>query len=743
MTRRARVVRFVRRWARRLAWVVLATVVATAVAFELGHEALIDDGRFARPLDAVVVVDRDGVPLRRFAPGGIDTRWAALDEISPDVVEAFLAAEDARFYDHDGVDARALLRSVVRDLVPGGRLSGASTLSQQLVKLVYGRPHGLWEKPLEMARAIELERRMTKAEILEQYLNRVPMGNGIVGVARAAEVYFGRPVSELGLAEGALLAGIPQGPSITEPRRHLDRALRRRAYVLERMRALGWRDDASIDVALADVPAIGASPVGPWRAPRFVDRALDERMRHAVSGARLETTLDLAATEHADAALERTIVRLGARGVENGAAVAIANATGEILVYVGAAADDADGAALDLLRAPRQPGSTLKPFAYELFFEHGGTPATMLADVSSSMLGADGSLYVARDYDGLERGPVSARHALAGSLNLAALDVVGRVGSGAFVDRLSWLGFARAIDADRESAAIVLGGLDVTPLELVRAYATIARGGTPIGTTTLLGVEAPAVEGSLDPGAVALVRDVLEDGASRRVAFGRDLEDEARGPFALKTGTSSGFHDAWSVAFDDDVTAVVWLGSPSRAPMDAVSGFEAAAPIAAAILGELRGGAATEPRPDVLVTVEVCALSGHLPHAGCAHRAPERFVVGHTPTEPCDLHDGAGGVHLPTRFAEWLARSPHPELGIAPSERRPTIRSPRRGARLAIARGTAPEIPLRADGDVATWELDGAALASDRWAVVPGVHTLVAIGRTTRSEPVTFEVVLP
>lgn len=230
----AAVLRWLSRVARGAAVALLLVALALTTAFELGRDRLIDDAHLARPLDALAIVDRDGHALRHHLPDGIDTRWVALGDVDPDLVAAFLAAEDERFYEHAGIDGIALARALLGN-VSGARLSGASTLTQQVVKLAYGRPHGLWDKPIEMARAIELESRMSKDEILEQYLNRVPMGNGIIGVARAAEVYFEHDVSDLSLSEAALLAGIPQAPSITEPRRHLSRALRRRGYVLDRL----------------------------------------------------------------------------------------------------------------------------------------------------------------------------------------------------------------------------------------------------------------------------------------------------------------------------------------------------------------------------------------------------------------------------------------------------------------------------------------------------------------------------
>ena len=232
-----------------------------------------------------------------------------------------------------------MARALVTALRPWGRRSGASTITQQVVKRVYGRPYGLFSKLMEIPRAAALERIFTKDEILEQYLNRVPFGDRIQGVERASEEYFGRPANAVTLSQAALLAGVPQAPSVTEPRRHLDRALRRRDYVLAHLAALGHIDEETRARAAAEPPSIRDVPPRPDEAPRFVDAVLarwkDGRLDRR--GGPLHTSLDLELQRRADDLLQGAVARFAARGVENGAAVVLANATGEILAYVGAA----------------------------------------------------------------------------------------------------------------------------------------------------------------------------------------------------------------------------------------------------------------------------------------------------------------------------------------------------------------------------------------------------------------------
>ncbi len=746
---------------RRIARAMIAAAGATAalalvavIVFLFTPPTLwVDPARFTRPRDAFAVTDRHGAVLRQARVDGEDRRWVELPAVSPHLVAAFLAAEDARFFEHRGVDALATARAFAMNLRPWGRRSGASTLTQQLVKRVYGRPLGPLSKILEIARAAALERIFGKEEILEQYLNRVPFGDRIEGVARASEAYFGHDAASLSVAEAALVAGIPQAPSVTEPRRHLGRALRRRDHVLARMAALGRIDEETRLRAAAEVPLILAAAPRPNEAPRFVDAVLARYRAGRLdrSGGALATSLDLEIQRRTDAIMAGAVARFEGRGVRNGAAVVIANATGEILAYAGAARRaPAPGGGLDLLARRRQPGSALKPFVYELFFERGGTPATLLDDISLPRTGAGGAPFDARDYDGRERGPVRARVALGSSLNLAALDVAGRVGQDAIVARLRGLGVGHLEAADHYGAAAVLGGLDVTPLELASAYVALARGGTRVPLAYAPSPPAPG-ERVLGAEAAELTRDVLSDARVRADAFGADLSDLA-GRFALKTGTSSGFCDAWAAAFTDAVTVVVWLGDPEGRPLGGVSGFEAAAPAAARILAaaqeriDARVADAPERAPVRLVPASICADSGLRPGPRCHHVIEERFAPGALPAETCEAHDDAGDLVLPARYADWVRKTRPPGVSqsvvarVATSDE-PVVREPRDGARWLVdpARG-ATVVPLHAVVAGVTvpdvsWEVDGARLDGSGWTIQPGDHAVVAVWQGRRSRP--------
>ncbi|HJL02060.1 MAG TPA: transglycosylase domain-containing protein [Polyangiaceae bacterium LLY-WYZ-15_(1-7)] len=733
-----------------------ALLLLARLGYALAAPHLIDEARFAVPRGSLTLTDRHGAPLRYQRVDDRHRRWLRLEDAPPHLVDAVLAAEDARFREHDGVDLQASLRALAFLVTEGTPRSGASTITQQTVKLVYGRPHGLGSKPLEVLRALALEERMDKDAILEQYLNRLPYAAHVTGVAAAAESYFGKDVADLDLGEAALLAGLPQAPTRLDPRRDLDAALARRRTVLDRMRRFGFIDARAHRVALASRPRV--LPVArPWRAARFADRVLDLHRRGELRARdrRLRTSLDLDLQREAEALLEAAVDRFEGRGVTNGAAVILDNATGEVRAYVAAArrGPDQPGGMLDLLRARRQPGSTLKPFVYALLFERGGTPATVLDDVATPRSGAAGELFDAENYDGHERGPVRARVALASSLNLAAVDAASRVGAEELVARLGALGLRGLGDADRYGAAIALGGADVAPLDLARAYATLARGGRDL-SPSLLPRAALEDRKVIEGAAAVLVADILRDGSARRDAFGRDLEDLAGGPFALKTGTSSGFRDAWSAAFTDAFTVVVWLGDPAGRPLAGVSGFEAAAPTAARLVAATRRFEEAAPAPpDVgLETLAICPLSGARPGPGCPHAVPERFLARAAPTHVCPWHRPDGTAELPPRYAGWQARVARAGLRVAPREDaahaagrltsgRLVIVRPRDGARLLVRAGRAPTLTLRATlagtETRARWTVDGAPLEGARWTPTPGRHRLAAqLGERTATATV-------
>lgn len=722
-------------------------------ALRWGHWVSRDD--FAATADALPVLDRAGQPLGALRPGGVDRRWVPLREVSPHFLAAVIAAEDRRFYAHGGVSPRDIARALTRNLLPGARRSGASTITQQTVKLVYGRPHGAWSKLVEALRAVALERTMRKDEVLTQYVNRLPFGNGIVGVARAAEVYFGKSPAALTVAEAALLAGIPQAPSATEPQRHLARALRRRDFILGRMRDAGTLTAAECEAARREPATVRVDGSNRVDTLRFIEAAAQEALRTR-RGTRtaLHSTLHSALQSEAATLVRTAVDRFAARGAFNGAAVVLANDSAEVLAYVAAArfGEAYPGGAMDLLRAPRQPGSLMKPIVYEMLFARGATAATTLADVQDRLRGARGVSFFARDYDGRERGPVTARRALASSLNLAALDAAAQVGAADVVTRLRSLGLRADRAAEAYGEAVVLGGVDVTALQMAAVYATLARGGTLLHPTLLPRRTAPSAVRVMDAAAAAMTLDVLRDPAARRQGFGDDLVALAPGvTFALKTGTSSNWRDAWAAVSSSRFTVVLWLGDPASAPMAQVSGFEAAAPTAVRVLAAAERLAPEVPavrwQPE-MESVALCADSGHRAGPACSHVVVEQVPSGRAPQTPCTAHDAEGRVLLSPRYAGWMAR--HRPTGYAlsdDSEREGAVEvsEPRDGAVWVVdARRPLPAVELvaRVQGRrvLASWEVDGAPFAGNTCRPTAGTHRFVAVVGTRRSAVTTLRV---
>ena len=696
---------------RSLAVVGVTSLLAALLGAWAWTAAAVDLRRFAIPSDPRVVADRHGAPLGVVRAGVVDARWVALHDLAPHVTLAFLAAEDARFFAHGAIDPRATLRAVADTLLPWRHASGGSTITQQLVKLTHGRPHGVWSKPLEMVRAVRLARLISKDAVLEQYLNRVPFGHSVVGVARASEVFLGHGPEGLSVAEAALLAALPQGPSRLDPALHPSRARARRDRILRRMAAQGALDAAALAAAL-DEPIRWNVDVHPREAERFVPLAL---RGSAPTEQRLVTSLDLALQRHAEGVLARALAAWRERGATNAAGLVLGTATGEVLAYVGASDRSGPGGATDLLRQRRQPGSTLKPFVYELLFEAGGSPETVLSDVRRPLRGAGGATVDARDYDDRERGPVPARDALAASLNLAALDAATRVGPEAIVRRLRSLGFEVPGDAERYGAGIVLGGVDVTALELARADAALLRGGL---ATDLSFVPRTAHAGGgaavMERMASAVTADVLRDEAARARGFGRSLRDLApNAPFVLKTGTSSRWRDAWCVVGDARFVAVVWLGDPEGRPTAGVSGFEAAAPAAVRLLA-----AARELLPTMIAVAPV--------EAG--------------PTAPPAMPTPAAAA---AALASWADRARPAHFSGTP-RRSESVRlvDPVQGRSVLLVEGAS--LPLRATacdgGSSPAFFVDGRPLAGSAWAAAPGVHVFAAACGASRSPPVAVTV---
>jgi penicillin-binding protein 1C len=748
----------------------LAVAAAAACAAVIGAGTV----WITRPLPAglldagaptITLEDRVGRQLRTTrAPDGSRGGWLPLAEMDADLLGAFLAAEDHRFQRHPGVDPRALLRAAWSNLRAGRVVSGGSTITMQVARMLRPLPRTWSGKARQVLWALRLERSLGKHAILEQYLNRVPLGQGTRGVQAAAALYFGAGAGDLSLGQAALLAGLARAPSGDNPLLSPIRARARRAQALGRLVALGFAPESAAERARAE-PLLEPRGGPAFLAPHFTTRVLGWADRQGVRQGRVRTSLDLALQGELEREVRHAVETLADRGAKHAAAVVLDNASGEVLAWVGSPDFWADTAGqVDMVVSPRQPGSALKPFLYALAFDRGTTPATVLPDVARVYQTGTGP-YRPRNYDRRFHGPVRTREALASSYNVPAVELASRLGAGSLLHVLRGAGFASlGRSADHYGLGLALGNGDVTLLELANGYRGLAN----------LGVWRPYAWRAASPGAppqpgrrfasprsAALVLDILADPIARVPGFGLESTLDFPFPVAAKTGTSRHFTDNWAVGVTGGFTVAVWVGNFSGRPMDGVSGVSGAGPLLhRAVLAAARRypvGALPGPRAAGAVAAPVCRLSGMHPGATCP-TALEWFAPAQVPRDTCRWHDGNGEVTLPAEYAEWTDGSalprwpatgrvlpaPAPAAAAAEAFR---IVSPREGDVYRLPPGVEARyatVALRAaggrGGGAIRWIVDGAPHRGTRWALQPGRHRFRALSATGDSAEVSVTV---
>ncbi len=722
----------------------------------------------------VRIEDRHSIVLRSTrAADGSRTRWVPLAEMDPDLLLAFVAVEDARFWEHPGVDPLAVARAA-RDGIRVGRIvSGASTITMQLARLLRPGSRGWASKAGEAVWALRLERHLTKQQILEQYLNRVQLGQAAIGVGAATSLYFGAAPSEISLGEAAMLAGLAHAPSRDNPLVSPKRAAARRSVAITRMRRAAAITGDDAERARAE-PVLRRRVSSPFLAPHFTSRLLQQ---HSASGTVLRTTLDAELQRELEAETRHAVEMLAARAVRHAAVVVLDNRSGDVLAWVGSPDFWAtDNGQTDMVVSLRQPGSTLKPFLYALSFDRGMTAATVLPDVPRSYATAGGP-YQPRNYDRRFRGPVRIREALASSYNVPAVEVAERMGTDAFLRTLRLAGFESLTrDAEHYGLGLALGNGDVTLLELANGYRGLANGGVWLpyrwlahepGNTGRVG--APLDSTGLarrfaSKQAAAITLDILGDASARVPGFGLQTPFDFPFPAAVKTGTSRHFTDNWAVATTGGFTVAVWVGNFSGQPMEGVSGVSGAGPLLhrAVMLTAQRYAAGVLPTPvDAgLVASDVCRLSGMRATPHCP-AISEWFVPG---TEPRELDTWMTGsrVTLPPEYAEWAGQEDEVYLGAVDAEATAVVAAAGSMAAIDTARGPAASRGFRIvaplDGDVyrvppgvpdsyatipllaaggdgpVRWFVDGVSHEGTRWRLARGVHVIRAESRTGTTE---------
>jgi penicillin-binding protein 1C len=664
-----------RRVIRRIAVGTLSVLAASALTLGIWIACPIPRAMLAPPhAPSITLEDRHGLVLRTTrASDGSRSRWMPLREIDPQLITAFIAVEDRRFFAHGALDWRAIARAARDNLRAHRVVSGASTITMQTARLLHPAERTLAGKVVQVLWALRLSAHLDRQQILEQYLNRVHLGQGAVGVASAAALYFGATARELSLGEAALLAGIAHAPSNDNPFVAPARARARRAVALDRMRSAGYTSPVAVARAAREPIAV-PDRATPFLAPHFTTRVLQWRSRElGGSGAgEWRTSLDLALQEELEAEVRRTVDDLRDRGGLEAAIVVLANRTGEILAWVGSPDFWSDSAGqTDMVISPRQPGSALKPFLYGLAFDHGYTPATILADIPHTYRTSTGP-YRPRNYDRQYHGPVRAREALASSYNVPAVELADRLGTRSVLEVLRQAGFASlSRSADYYGLGLALGNGDVTLLELANAYRALANGGVWRPYTWRVADAGTAARGPerrvISARAAALVLDILSDPDARIPGFGLESPLDFPFPAAAKTGTSRHFTDNWAVATTGGFTVAVWVGNFTGRPMEGVSGVSGAGPLlhhaVMRTVARYAPGELPSPASVGAVPVEICRLSGLRAANGCPHLT-EWFIPGTAPTALDDWYQN-GRVVLPPVYAEWVEQRAR-ELGQAP-----------------------------------------------------------------------------
>jgi len=549
------------------------------------------------------LTDRHGVPLNRT----YQTRFngqdlVALHDVPPLLVNAMVQAEDSRFFEHSGVDWLARGHALWQNLRAGRVVRGASTITEQVVRILNPRPRTYWSRWLEGWDALRLERRFTKSDILEFYLNQVPYASSRRGVVQAARFCFGRSLSTLNTKEMLALAVMVRSPSLLLPDKEPQGLARRVAELAKSMRHHGLLSPDQVRAALETGWSARGRVDLAVHAPHFIAYTHDQLAGHKVVGP-VRTSLDGELQRKTQQFLEQKMVDLAGYGLRNGAVLIVDHTTSEVLVWAvaGELSTDIPASGYDAVRIPRQPGSTLKPLVYALALDQGWSPDTLIRD-EPVLEAVEHGLHVYRNFSETYYGLVPLAEALGNSLNTPAIRTLEFVGPQRFLDTLRRLGIA-SLQAGLETYGngVVLGNAEMPLLELAQAYGGLARGGRPMRVTVLAGGSDDRDQPLLPVVSERSARTIgmiLSEADCRRFEFGRDSILDFPVRTAVKTGTSTKGNDVWTMAYDGRFVVGIWMGNMDRSsPTQAMTGASGPALLARTVFAELRRHYGLHPLP--------------------------------------------------------------------------------------------------------------------------------------------------
>jgi 1A family penicillin-binding protein len=604
--------------------------------------------------EGYLIYDSEGKQIYK-SPEARQIKYVTIDKIPDNLKNAAISIEDDRFYQHFGFDIYSIIRALYKNNQQDGIVEGGSTITQQLVRNSFLEfDQNYTRKIKEIMLAIQLERKYSKDQILEMYLNSIYFGSGAYGAENASGLYFNKHVQDLSLEEAALLAGLPKAPSELSPYVNIETAKNRRNLVLSKMYERGDINEESYKKASETEVVVVAKVAVDTRYPHFSLYVQDELMMLFEEndiqklGLKIYTTLNPEMQDFAQTTLTEGVAKLNYRNANNGSVVQIDPKTGAIYTMVGSVGwniQDVDGR-INMAVTPRQPGSSIKPLIYGAALDAGYiAPNTVLHDVPTTF----SPNYKPLDFDKKFRGSMMPRRALTNSLNIPAVEVISRMGYVNALDKLQEMGVTSISDYSNYGLSVVLGGVEIPPLEMAGAYTTLANGGMYAKPYAIEKVEDKygqvlferKVEKKqvISPETAYIITDWISDSRARSEIFGYPFVfNYGNTQVASKTGTTENFRDSWQIAYTPSILTAIWVGNSDNKEMRSITGADGAATIMHPLMLEAIKGKEDIKfvMPSTLTRVSICPIDGSLSCGNCGGQN-ELFVEGSKtiPTKYC------------------------------------------------------------------------------------------------------------